>query len=663
MSLQIHIQRLLIATKSVRKSQSISHVSDKLVRESLSDPPKFWNKAATNISWFAKPKEVLNQSILHNSLWFADGVLNTCYNCLDRHVVNGDGDKCAIVYDSAVTGVVKQITYKKLLQEVIKLSSVMKKYGVRKGDRIIVYFPNIPEAVIVMLACARIGAIHSVVFGGFAANELAVRIKDSKAKFIISSSCGIDGSKIIDYKSLLDKSIEIVESSSDGLKVEKCLIFQRPMKAVTLIPDRDLDWETEMNQNLTKFNVECTEMMSSDPLYILYTSGTTGNPKGVVRDNGGHAVAIRWAIENIYGAQKNDVFWAASDVGWVVGHSFMVYGPLLLGCTTILYEGKPVGTPDEKNFWRVIEKHKVNILFTAPTALRSIKRLDEDGVGPKEFDLKHFRTLFLAGEHADPDTIKWAENMLGKPIRDNWWQTETGWPICSNMVGIDGYIPIKYGSTFKPCPGYDIHILDKDHQELPTNQLGTIAIKLPLPPGSMLTLYNNHDRYIESYMKSIPGYYDTGDAGLRDEDGYIYVMSRTDDVINVSGHRLSSGAIEEVIADHHDIAEVAVVGMKDSLKGQIPLGLVVINSHCTRNTNEITKELVDMVRDRIGPVAAFKKVVIVEKLPKTRSGKILRGTLRSIANKDPYKIPATCEDFTVLDVITAVINNEMSKNE
>jgi propionyl-CoA synthetase len=593
-----------------------------------------------------------------SNTWFEGGQINTCYNCVDRHIEAGYGDKTAIIFDSPVTNdTVRKLTYHDLKVEVTKLAQVLTDQGINKGDRIIIYLPNLPEAAIAMLACARIGAIHSVVFGGFAANELAVRIKDCQPKLIISASCGIDGAKKIPYKPLLDEAIEIAASEH---KVERCVILQRrdiPSIVADLIPGRDVDWKqaTESVLAIDPKVAACQPMEASDPLYILYTSGTTGKPKGVVRDNGGHAVALRWATKFIYDARRDDIFWAASDVGWVVGHSFSVYGPLLRGCTTLIYEGKPVGTPDAVNFWRTINRHKVNIFFTAPTSLRAIKSIDPDGIeAAKLTPCPSLRTLFLAGERADKDTIQWAENHLKVPVRDHWWQTETGWPICSNVVGRDGYLPIKYGSCFKPVPGYQLEILDPNTHKVieEKGKTGTIAIKLPLPPGCLPTLWGNHDRFLSSYMQNIPGYYDTSDAGYIDQDGYVFVVSRVDDVINVAGHRLSTGAMEEVLTEHHDIAEAAVVGVRDKMKGQMPLGLIVINAQCNRNHDDIVREAIAMIRAKIGAVCAFKKAVVVKRLPKTRSGKILRATLRAIANGDEYKIPATIDDPEVLtDII------------
>lgn len=622
-------------------------------KESIENPEKHWDAAARDIDWFGKYSQVLDTSNSPFNKWFVGGKMNTSYNCLDRHVLNGRGDQVAVIYDSPVTGVLRKYTYNELLKKVSRLATVLQNQGLKKGDTVVIYMPNTPQAVTAMLACARLGVVHSVVFGGFSSHELAVRFKDSKPKMVISSSCGIDGSKVIPYKPLLDAALKISEEA--GHVIPKTLIYQRDQHKAEMVAGRDLDWAEEM-ANVEKSPIlPAVAVDSSDPLYILYTSGTTGAPKGVLRENGGHAVGVRWSMKNVYNAKPGDVFWAASDVGWVVGHSYITYGPLLTGCTSVIYEGKPVGTPDAVNFWRTIERHNVNIFYTAPTAVRAIKRLDRSGEQAEKFSMPSLRSTFLVGEHADVDTVQWTERVTGKPVIDHWWQTETGWPICANEVGIEGFIPIKHGSCFKAVHGYNLQVLDDDHKPVPPGTMGNLAIKLPLPPGSFATLYNNEQRFVDSYMKKIPGFYDTGDAGIIDEDGYVYVMSRTDDVINVAGHRLSTGAMEEVLSDHPDIAECAVIGVKDSFRGQVPLGLMIVNANCTKDEATLAEEVVQMVRERIGPVAFFKKAVIVQKLPKTRSGKILRGILRKIANHETYAMPAAIEDPTALDEAEKVI--------
>lgn len=545
-----------------------------------------------------------------------------------------------------MTNQIKKITYQELLDLVSKFAGVLRSFGLGKGDRVIIYMPMIPEAIIAMLACARIGAIHSVVFGGFAPNELAFRIDDAKPKVIVSASCGIEGKKLIPYKPLLDRAIELSTH-----KPEKCIIYQRDQFQGTFIPGRDVDWEKELAHGPT---IDCVSVSSADPLYILYTSGTTGKPKGVVRDNGGHAVALKWTMEYLYGVEPGDVFWAASDVGWVVGHSYIVYGPLLYGCTTVVYEGKPVGTPDAGAFWRVISEHGVKVLFTAPTAIRAIKKEDPQGAFLKKYDLSHFKYLFLAGERLDPDTYYWASGLLDRPVVDHWWQTETGWAIVGNCMGLDP-LPIKAGSPTKPMPGYEIKILDGNGRVLPPSVEGVVVIKLPLPPGNLLTLWQNDEKFKTTYLDVFPGYYFSGDGGYIDAEGYVYIMGRVDDVINVAGHRLSTGAMEEVLAKHPDVAECAVVGRKDEFKGQLPLGFVVLKSHVNRNHGEISKELIQMVRDQIGAVASFKEVVIVPRLPKTRSGKILRGMMRKIADEESYTIPSTIDDPAILNEIEEAI--------
>lgn len=587
-----------------------------IYRRSLEDPTGFWGEAASLVDWYQTPRQILDDTNPPFYRWYPDGVLNTCYNALDRHVAGGRADQLALVYDSPVTGVVQTFTFSQLRDRVAKVAGALTSLGLGKGDRVIIYMPMVPEAVMAMLACARIGAIHSVVFGGFAAKELATRIDDAQPKVIVSASCGIEAGRIVEYKPLLDGAIELASH-----KPEATLILQRPQLEAPLVAGRDHDWDEVVD---AASPVDCVPVAATDPLYILYTSGTTGQPKGVVRDNGGHAVALTWSMKNIYGVDPGEVYWAASDVGWVVGHSYIVYAPLLHGCTTILYEGKPVGTPDPGAFWRVISQHGVSVLFTAPTAFRAIKRDDPNGEYIGRYDLSRFRTLFLAGERCDPDTLHWAEQHLGVPVIDHWWQTETGWPIASNPVGIE-MLPVKPGSPTVAVPGYDVRILDENQAELPAGEIGAIVIKLPLPPGTLPTLWNADERYVESYLSRFPGYYLTSDAGFKDEDGYLSIMSRIDDIINVAGHRLSTGAMEEVLASHPDVAECAVIGIADELKGQVPVGFAVLKAGVEQSHEEIAGQLVAMVRDQIGPVAAFKTALIVNRLPKTRSGKILRG--------------------------------------
>lgn len=611
-------------------------------RRSLQDPAGFWGQAAEDIRWQRKWDRVLDDSGKPLYRWFAGGQLNTCYNALDRHVDEGRGDQLALIYDSPVTETVKRFTYREFRDQTARVAGALLRSGVQKGDRVIIYMPMVPEAVMAMLACARIGAIHSVVFGGFAAKELATRINDAKPKLIVSASCGIETKRVVEYKPLLDEAIEMATS-----KPEKCLILQRPQCQARMVGGRDLDWSTAV---AGAEPVDCVTVAATDPVYILYTSGTTGIPKGVVRDNGGHAVAMRWTMKNIYNVQAGDVYWAASDIGWVVGHSYIVYAPLLAGCTTILYEGKPVGTPDAGAFWRVISQHKVKVLFTAPTAFRAIKRDDPQGTFIKKYDIACLQALFLAGERCDPDTLKWAQDMLRVPVIDHWWQTETAWAIAGNCLGIE-HLPVKPGSPTKAAPGYDVRILDEGGDEVPAGRSGNICVKLPLPPGCLPTLWQNDEGYKDSYLSRYPGHYLTGDAGYRDEDGYLYIMSRIDDIINVAGHRLSTGAMEEVLAAHPDVAECCVVGAADTLKGEVPLGFVVLKAGVTRGEQDIVKELVRMVRERIGPVAAFKDATVVKRLPKTRSGKILRGTIKKIADGAEYKVPATIDDAAILGEI------------
>jgi propionyl-CoA synthetase len=611
------------------------------------DPEAFWAEAARDIDWYNLWDKVFDPYAGEYGHWFAGAECNTAYNCLDRHVLRGRGGQKALIYDSPVTKQMKSFTYAELRDEVAVFGAVLQDLGVKKGDRVIIYLPMIPEAAIAMLACARIGAVHSVVFGGFAASELATRINDSKPVAIVSASCGIETARVIPYKPLLDKAIELATH-----KPSACVVYQRPMQTAPLIEERDHDWEALVADAKARGRrAGCTVVAATDPLYILYTSGTTGEPKGVVRDNGGHMVALKWSMKNHYGVDPGEVFWAASDVGWVVGHSYIVYAPLLHGCTSILYEGKPVGTPDAGAFWRVIAEHRVAAMFTAPTAFRAIKKEDPQGEHVKRYDLSAFRTLFLAGERADPETIKWAEAHLGVPVLDHWWQTETGWPIAGNPVGL-GQLPVKYGSPTVPMPGYVLHTLDEKGRQLAAGQTGTLAIKLPLPPSCLPTLWNNNERFRRSYLAEFDGYYTTSDAGYIDADGYIYVMARTDDVINVAGHRLSTGQMEEVVAKHKDVGECAVIGVADDMKGQIPTGFIVLNAGVNRNPEDIEQEVVKLVRDEIGPVAAFKTVMAVPRLPKTRSGKILRGTMRQIADGESWKMPATVDDPAILEEIT-----------
>ncbi|MBW1645800.1 MAG: propionyl-CoA synthetase [Deltaproteobacteria bacterium] len=619
---------------------------DEIYRRSIEDPNGFWAEAAEDVQWVKKWDKVLDDSNKPFYRWFVGGELNTCYNALDYHVENGRADQVALIYDSPVTGTIKKFTYREMLDLVSRFAGVLAGKGVGKGDTVIIYMPMIPEAVIAMLACARLGAIHSVVFGGFAANELAIRINDAKPKLIISASCGLEGlTKVIDYKPLLDKAIELAESKPEG-----CIIKQRPQVKAALGAN-DYDWDELM---AAATPAGCTTVAATDPLYILYTSGTTGIPKGVVRDNGGHAVALKWSMRYIYNVEPGDVYWAASDVGWVVGHSYIVYAPLFLGCTTILYEGKPVGTPDAGAFWRVIAEHGVKVLFTAPTAFRAIKKEDPNGEFFKKYDLSNFQALFLAGERLDPDTYHWASDLLHKPVIDHWWQTETGWPIAANCMGIEQF-PIKPGSPTKAVPGYNVKILDNDGNELPPDTEGIVTIKLPLPPGCLPTLWQQDERFVESYVSMFPGYYFTGDGGYIDSEGYIYIMGRVDDVINVAGHRLSTGGMEEIVATHPDVAECAVLGVADNLKGQVPVGFFVLKAGVTKDPDEIAAELVQMVRDQIGAVACFRQAIAVKRLPKTRSGKILRGTMRKIADNEEYRIPSTIDDPTILDEITEAV--------
>jgi propionyl-CoA synthetase len=611
-------------------------------RRSLEDPEGFWADVAQGIRWRKKWDRVLDRSAAPIYRWFAGGELNTCENALDRHVDEGRGEQLALVWDSPLAGQVERFTYRALRDEVARLAGALQRRGVAKGDRVLIYMPMVPQAVMAMLACARLGAVHSVVFGGFASHELAARIDHAQPKVILSASCGIEpGPRVLPYKPLLDKALEIAKH-----RPELCIVLQRAQHTAQL-GRRDLDW----NEALSGAEpVAPVPVAATDPLYVLYTSGTTGMPKGIVRDNGGHAVALRWSMEAVYGIQPGEVFWAASDIGWVVGHSYIVYAPLLQGCTTILYEGKPVGTPDPGAFWRVCAQHGVQGFFTAPTAFRAIKRDDPDGAHIRKHDLRELRTLFLAGERCDPDTLLWAQQRLGIPVVDHWWQTETAWAICADPVGLEMF-PVKPGSATKPMPGYDVHVVDEEGKDCAPGRTGAIAIKLPLPPGTLPTLWRDDEGYKRAYLSRFPGHYLTGDGGYFDQDGYLYVMGRIDDVINVAGHRLSTGAMEEVLASHPDVAECAVIGVHDQLKGEVPLGLVVLKTGVQRAESDVVTQLVQLVRDRIGPVAFFKTAAVVKRLPKTRSGKILRGTMRKIADGEQYNVPPTIDDPVALDEI------------
>jgi len=619
---------------------------DDIYRKSIDDPENFWGDVAQGVHWDKKWDKVLDDSNAPEYHWFSGGKLNTCYNAVDRHVDAGHGDQLALIYDSPVTGQIRKYTFAELQDQVARLAGVLASRGVAYGDRVIVYMPMVPEAAIAMLACARLGAVHSVVFGGFAANELAVRITDAKPKAILSASCGIEPGRVVAYKPLLDEAIELAKS-----KPEFCVILQRPQLEASMIAGRDVDWEAAMAEASAH---PCVPVEATDPLYILYTSGTTGEPKGVVRDNGGHAVALAWTMRNIYNVQPGDVYWAASDVGWVVGHSYIVYAPLFNRNTTILFEGKPVGTPDAGVFWRVIQDHKVKVLFTAPTAFRAIKKEDPEGKFIGKYDISSLQALFLAGERSDPDTLQWAESKLNIPVIDHWWQTETGWAIAANCLGIE-HLPTLHGSAGKPAPGWNLQVLNESGQQVKPGKIGALVVKLPLPPGTFPTLWNARKRWFDSYMAEYPGYYLTADAGQIDQNGYVHVMSRTDDIINVAGHRLSTGAMEEVLASHPDVAECAVMGVADDMKGQLPLGLLVLKSGVQRDHAEIVAEVVKLVRERIGPVAAFKQAVVVQRLPKTRSGKILRGTMRKIADSQPWKMPATIDDPKILDEVKTAL--------
>jgi len=615
-------------------------------QQSLADPQSFWRKVAEDATWHKAPTRILNTDNSPFNLWFEDGEINACFNALDTHVQNGRGERVALIYDSPVTGTQEHITFNALLERTSRFAGALAERGVGRGDRVLIYMPMIPEAIVAVLACARLGAIHTVVFGGFAAPELAVRIDDCTPKAIVSASCGIEVNRIIEYKPLLDEALRLA-SHKPGC----CVIHQRPESMATLENGRDVSWQDAIDNAEAH---DCVFVKSTEPLYILYTSGTTGQPKGVVRDTGGSVVSLKWTMKNIYDVEPDDVYWAASDIGWVVGHSYIIYGPLFNGNTTVLYEGKPVGTPDAGAFWRVISEHKVNVLFTAPTAFRAVKKEDPDAQLLKQYDISAMRTLFLAGERCDPDTLKWAETHLQMPVIDHWWQTETGWSICAVCKGIE-FDKVVPGSPGRPAPGYELAVLDENQQPVNAGDIGALVVKLPLPPGSFINLWNAPERYRQSYFENYPGYYETGDAGYIDEEGYAFVMSRTDDVINVAGHRLSTGAMEEVLASHPDVAECAVMGVADDLKGQLPVGFLVINSGSERNPDDIVSDVIALVRQKIGPVAAFKSAAVVPRLPKTRSGKILRGTMRSIADNEDWKMPATIDDPAILDEITAAL--------
>ena len=626
---------------------------NEIYENSIKNPEEFWQEISEDIFWFKKPTKILNKSNPPFYKWFEDGTTNTCYNALDHHINVGRGDKTALIYDSPITGNKAKFTYKELKDKVSKFAGALDNQGIKKGDRVVIYMPMVPEAAVAMLACGRIGAIHSVVFGGFASNELASRIDDSKAKILITASCGFEPGKTVEYRPLVDGALKLAKH-----KIEKIIFFQRKGHEIKLNSPKEISWDETLSNSK---DMDCVEMAANEFAYILYTSGTTGVPKGIVRDIGGHIVALKWTMKNIYNIDTDDVWWSASDIGWIVGHSYIVYAPLFKGCTTLLFEGKPVGTPDAGVFWRIISDYKIKSLFTAPTAFRAIKKEDPEGKFFSKYDLSSFKSLFLAGERTDPDTIKWAENLLNVPVIDHWWQTETSWAISANCTGIEMQ-KTKYGSACKAVPGYDVKIIKPDQTLAKTDEMGDIVVKLPLPPGTFPTLWNADKRYEETYMLNYKGYYQTYDAGHIDKDGYIWIMSRTDDIINVAGHRLSTGAIEEVLSEHQSVAECAVIGIKDQLKGQLPIGLLALKAGVEKDNETITKECVQMVRERVGPVAAFKTAIVVKRLPKTRSGKILRGTIRKIADKEEYKMPATIDDPAILtEIKDDLIKNNILK--
>jgi propionyl-CoA synthetase len=629
---------------------------EQVFTRSVDDPAGFWGEAAGLVDWFKKPQRVLDDERPPFYRWFPDATLNTCYNAVDRHVVKGRADQAAVIHDSPVTGTRTTLTYAQLLEDVAAFGGALRGLGVGRGDRVIIYMPMIPEAIVAMLACARIGAVHSVVFGGFAAHELAVRIDDARPKVVVAASCGVEPSRVVEYKPLVDRAVDMAEH-----KVGAVVVKQRPQSEATLVEGRDLDWDLAMRAGRTD-PAECVEVAATDPLYVLYTSGTTGRPKGIVRDNGGHAVAMAWSLPHVYDIHPGQVWWAASDVGWVVGHSYIVYAPLIVGATTVLYEGKPVGTPDAGAFWRVVAEHRVESLFTAPTAIRAIKKEDPSGALLGDHDLSSLRTLFLAGERLDPDTYEWASRTLGVPVVDNWWQTETGWPIVSNLRGLEP-MAIKPGSPSVPVPGYDVQVLDTTGHRAAPGEEGAICVRLPLPPGTLPTLWGDDERFVSSYLSTYEGYYVSGDGGYVDEDGYVYVMGRTDDIINVAGHRLSTGSMEAVIAAHPAVAECAVIGVADPLKGQVPRGFVVLKAGSEVDPEEVRRELVHKVRDEVGPVAAFRDVDVVPGLPKTRSGKILRKTMREIADGHDARPPSTIEDPDVLDALRPTLRHETCRGQ